>query len=148
MSDIRDAAMGMECVKVSMSQTKEGMKITFVIHPDDKGYANDLFSHPVGSRYQMALVLLAEDGAPVTPKAKTDADRAVVAAGMLPREATFQNWLFKEGLTLEASEEAALQYIYRTCGISSRTQLRDDLEARKKFDTIRLRFSASQGDFP
>jgi len=146
MTDVRAAALAIEAVKVSMSQTKDGMKITFVIHPDDAD-ASELFSHHVGSRYQMALVLVGDDGEPIVPKARTDAERAVVAAGMLPREPAFLLWLYEKGYILDQNEGDAINYIYHTCGITSRAELKFNKAARDIFDQIRLEFSKSRG-FP
>ena len=144
MTNPRDAAMAMECVKVSMSQTVSGMKITFVIHPDDKGYANDLFGDPVGSRYQMALVLLTEDGEPIPPKSKTDGDRAVVSAGMLPREAAFRQWLVSTGRILDPDEDCAIAYIHRLCGIDSRADLRHNAASRAEWNKLATEFAVSR----
>lgn len=146
MTDVRAAALAIEAVKVSMSQTKDGMKITFVIHPDD-GDASELFSHHVGSRYQMALVLLGDDGEPIVPKSRTDAERAVIAAGMLPREPAFLQWLYDKGRILDPNEGDAINYIHHQCGITSRSELKSNKKAREIFDQIRLDFSKDRG-FP
>lgn len=144
MTDIRAAALSIEAVKVSMSQTVAGQKITFVIHPDD-GDAKELFSHPVGSRYQMALVLLGDDGEPVMPKSKTDAERAVTAAGMLVREPAFLKWLYDKGHILDQTEDDAVEYIYHQCGITSRSELKTNALAREIFDQMRIKFSKERG---
>lgn len=144
MTDVRAAALAIEAVKVSMSQTKDGMKITFVIHPDD-GDAKELFSHHVGSRYQLALVLLGDDGEPVMPKSKTDAERAVVAAGMIVREAAFLTWLYERGYVISPTEDEALDYIYHQCGITSRSELKTNTKARAAFDDIRTTFAKERG---
>lgn len=136
---IRRAAIGFEAVKVALRQTKDGVSITLAVHPNDG--TNDLFVHPVGSRYQVALVLLDDQDQPVTPQSKTDGERAVTAAGMLAKESAFINWLFQKGRIMHPSEVDAQQYIYHRCNIQSRKELADNLEARRIFDGIRLEFS-------
>lgn len=140
------AAMSFECVKVSMSQTKDGLKIVLVVHPNDM--SSELFSHPVGARYQVAMVLVDDEGQPVMPKRRTEGERAVSSAGMLAKEPAFQKWLFADNKISDITEDRAAEYIKTYCGISSRTELKDDDDARRRFDTLRLAFSQSRGSFP
>lgn len=143
--DVRQAAIGFEAVKVSMSQTKDGTKITLVIHPNDTD--KELFSHPVGSRYQVALVLLNDDGQPVVPKERTDGERAVQSAAMLCKEPEFQRFLHENFGGVEMTEEDAAWYICHRCEVGSRSELRTNQEARNKFDELKVEFSKWRG-FP
>lgn len=135
----REAAIAFEAVKVSMSQTKDGIKITLVIHPNDD--TNDLFNHPVGSIYQVAMVQKDDEGEPIVPKGKTDGDRAVVSAAMLCKEEAFQNWLYEAGNILSPIESEAIQFVQDYCEIGSRAELKTNKAARDRFDELRLRFS-------
>lgn len=146
MATASEAAIGFEAVKVSMSQTKDGMKITLVIHPQDG--INDLFSHPVGSRYQVALVLLDDENQPVVPAQRTDAQRAVVAAAMLCRESSFQQWMEATSKALSATEDDAVHGLCHACGIQSRAELATNEKARSLFAKLRNEFGKSQGGFP
>lgn len=137
-----DAAISVEAVKVAMSQTKDGVKITLVLHPSDD--INDLFVHPVGSRYQVAMVLLDDENNPVMPKHKADTEKAVTAAAMMCREEAFQKWLVDQGYVLDQSEAAAIKGVHLLCGINSRAELRVNPEARQKFNDLRLKFSKTR----
>lgn len=140
MNDPRSAAISFEAVKVSMRQSKDGVMVTFAIHPNDQ--TNDLLIHPVGSRYQVALVQLDDEGQPIEPRSKSDGK--VEAAGMLCKNIEFQSWLYRTGAILQATEEDAVQYIHSYCGVASRSQLKDNMEARRLFDALRLRFNQSR----
>lgn len=146
MSSPADAALSFEAVKIAMSQTKDGIKITLVIHPNDN--TNDLFSHHVGSRYQVAMVLLDDEGQPVMPKGKTDAQRAVTAAVMLCKDKDFIGWLHETDSILEPTEEAATAYLYGACDIKSRAELATSKHARDIFEGIRSTFIKATGGFP
>lgn len=138
-----EAAIAIECVKVAMSQTKDGVKLVLVIHPNDT--TNDLFTHPVGSRYQAAFVLLDDENKPVMPKHKTNEERAIVSAGMLCRQPDFQKWMAECGHTLEESEEAAINGIYFICGIETRADLRSNKEALERFTELQFEYSKTRG---
>lgn len=142
MNSPRDAATAAEVVKVAMRQTKDGLTVTFAIHPNDD--TNDLLIHPIGSRYQIALVLLDDEGQPAVPPRRTEAKQAVVAAGMLCRESAFINWLIQNRAIQTSSEDSAVEWLHRYCGIKSRSELATNQEAQRLFDSIRLRFSQSR----
>ena len=74
-SMIREMAMAFEAKKISMRQDGKGIYITLSIHPSDVPV--DLLSQPVGSRYQMAMVLLDDHDRPVKPRDMDEGDRAV-----------------------------------------------------------------------
>lgn len=136
----RDAAIGFEAVKVSMSQTKDGIKITLVIHPQDQ--LHDLFAHPVGTRYQVALVQVGDDGNPVVPKDKTEGQRAVTSAAMLCKDDSFAAWMMKHGYSSSSMEDDLAKELCVMCGISSRAELATNAEARRQFDYIKHCFQA------
>lgn len=142
MTNPKEAAILFEAVKVSLRQSKDGVLITFAIHPND--HTNDLLIHPVGSRYQVALVQVDDEGQPIKPRSKTDGEHAVEASGMLCKSMEFQSWLYRSGAILQATEEDAVKYIHSYCGVTSRSQLADNQEARRLFDAIRLRFNQSR----
>lgn len=142
MSDPIAAAIDFEAVKVAMSQTKDGIKITLVIHPNDN--TNELFSDHVGSRYKVVMVLLDDEDQPAPRKTKTDAERAVTAAVMLCKDPDFQKWMVDNNNALEVSEEGAISGLQMQCGIKSRSELRTDPEARRRFDALRLAFSKTR----
>jgi hypothetical protein len=139
MKSAKDAAIGVEAVKIAMSQSKDGVKLTLVLHPHED--ISELFSHPVGSRYQVALVLVDDEGQPVPIKSREAGDRAVASAGMLCRNPQFQQFMADKGLALSAMEDDVVSGIYGYCGIKSRAELKTDRLALAKFDELRLEFS-------
>ena len=142
MTDPKEVVVAFEAVKVAMRQTKDGVTITLAIHPNEK--TNDLFTHWVGSRYQVAMVLLNDQDEPQGKTAKNAGDEAVSAAGMLVRQPEFLAWLYEQGRIIHSSEADALQYLYHACRIRTRKDLATNIEARRVFDGIRLQYSQSR----
>lgn len=134
-----DAAIGFEAVKVAMSQTRDGTKIVLVIHPNDVPI--DLLAHPLGTRYQVALVAVDDEGEPVAPKSRTDGERAVTSAAMLCRDVAFQKWLYQCHSVPLMNEETAILYVKTYCGIESRAELKTNVQARAKFDELKKQFN-------
>lgn len=126
---MKEHAIGFEAVLVSMSKTKDGTKLVLVVHPSDN--ANELFSHPIGTRYQVGAVRLDDEDKPIH---RTEGQRAVMDAGMLCRNREFAESI---GVTCE---EDATDYIHRACGIRSRSELATNVKALAKFHDIRDRF--------
>ena len=56
MTEIREAAIGFEAVKVSMSQDKNGVTLRLSVHPND--CPPELHTDWVGSRYMVGMVRL------------------------------------------------------------------------------------------
>lgn len=140
---VKEHALSFEAVLVSLSKTKDGVKVVLVIHPNDM--TSELFTHSIGSRYQMAAVQLDDQDQPVPRKIKTDGNRAVVSAGMLCRDKTFLEWLVKKGVIFSHSEEEAIEYLHSACGIKSRADLATNAVALGRFEAIRNEFTASWG---
>lgn len=140
MTDPKSAAIAFEAVKVSMSQTRDGIKIVLAIHPNDD--TQDLFNHPIGSRYQVAMVQVDDEGQPVAPARRTEGERAVTSAVMLCRDSQFINWLHTERCIGEPTEQQAAIYLKTYCDIQSRSELKTNADARAKFDGLRREFQA------
>lgn len=143
MTDPKAAAISFEAIKVSMSQTRDGIKIVLVVHPNDD--TQDLFNHPVGSRYQTVMVQMDDEGQPVVPKSRSEGERAVTSAVMLSKDAKFQQWLFERGYLGEHAagstpEECSAEGICTYCGILSRSELKTNATARAKFNDLVLEF--------
>lgn len=66
MTDIRQAAMDCEVRKIAYRQSKDGMVVAFVVHPNDMPDA--LATAELGTRYRMALVEIGDDEQPVMRK--------------------------------------------------------------------------------
>jgi hypothetical protein len=139
MTEPRDAAIAFEAVRAAIRQTKDGWSLTLVIHPNDMN--KELAAHPIGTRYQVALVEVNDEGEPVIPPGRTEGQRRVQSAGMLARNPQFQVWVVEQRLAEEVSEAHAADAICRVAGIESRAELATNEEAGKLFDEMRLEFS-------
>lgn len=138
MTEIRDAAINFEAVKVSLKQDKSGIILTLAIHPNE--VPPSLFTDWVGSRYIAALVKLDDEDKPIEPPDAAEGRKAVQVAGALCREPKFQKWLVAQGMVFDASEEAAAGAICDVLGIDSRAELKTNVEARTAFLDIVKQF--------
>lgn len=142
-----------EAVKVSMNQTKDGIKITLVIHPND--IPADLLTDPVGSRYRVVMVLLDDHDQPETRAAKLlptegqhvahrrsdQGNEAVMTSARLAKNPRFQQWMVEEGYALSPAEPEAAQGIRLYCGIESRAEIATSDRALRAFNDLRLAYS-------
>ena len=129
MSEVRDNAMNFEAVKVSMSQNKEGVILRLSVHPND--CPSDLHTDWVGSRYMVAMVKLNDQDEIETRENEKAVQRLIASCGLLCRELDFQSFLGVD------SEDKAVDSIREKCGISSRSEFRDNILARESFIRIR-----------
>tara|TARA_R100001510_G_scaffold24017_1_gene21114 strand:- start:10705 stop:11118 length:414 start_codon:yes stop_codon:yes gene_type:complete len=129
MSEVRDNAMNFEAVKVSMSQNKEGVILRLSVHPND--CPSDLHTDWVGSRYMVAMVKLNDQDEIETRQNEQAIQRLIASCGLLCRELDFQSFLGVD------SEDKAVDSIREKCGISSRSEFRDNVLARESFIRIR-----------
>lgn len=127
-----------EVVKIAMAQDKNGHILKLAIHPND--LPKDLVLDPLGSRYVMVLAKLNDQDEIEAPKDKTDGDKAVDVAGLLCRNPRFIHWLYDSGFSLADTQDGAVQAIRDLCGIKSRSEFRDNEEARNKFLELKKEF--------
>jgi hypothetical protein len=66
--EARDSALHCEMVKYAYRQTKDGVVVSFVVHPNDVPAALSI-SH-IGARYMVALVQLGDDELPIAQAEK------------------------------------------------------------------------------
>lgn len=148
--EARDNALHFEGVKAAYRQTKDGVVVSFVVHPHDVPDA--LATAALGSRYIVALVQVGDDEKPIPPAEKesnptspirtparprSDTDRAgakrdwrdmkpSAQAAIRCGEAIFWAFMNEEhGYNIETKDEAA-EAIRDKCGVISRKLL--DLE--------------------
>lgn len=124
-------ALQFEALKVALKQDATGYVLTIKIHPDE--IPEELLRDFVGSRYMVAMARLNDDE---TPQPVTN---RVKIAGMLCRDSNFQIWC-KENFEVQASEADATRVVYDVCGISSRTELNGNAEAKEAFDKLTKEF--------
>ncbi len=113
-----------EARKVSYRQSKEGLVISFVVHPNEM--PDSLATAPLGQRYMLALAMIGDDEQPASPtdgisatkerpaaaaspsaaptpsggasryKGSPPMEQARIRAGMLPKDPAFQNWICEQ----------------------------------------------------
>lgn len=146
-----------EALKVSLRQNKDGVVVSFVIHPSD--VHPDILTDPVGTRYQLVAVKLGDDGRPVEgakppaeprPPARGGLDinpvekarqNVVASAGILCRDKRFHEWVsqkYWEGAPV--TEVQAIEWLLDSCGVKTRVALKTSDSAREKFFAIRKEF--------
>ena len=113
--------------KVALKQTKDGHILTLSIHPDE--IPEEILRDFVGARYMVVMVRLADDEAPLNREEYVGA-QMVKLAGMLCRDHRFWDYLFEQGFLIETSEPACIEWIQSYLGVSSRSQLKTNLEAQ------------------
>jgi hypothetical protein len=133
-----DVTSRFEARKVSLSHTKDGIKMTLVIHPDEM--PEEILRDFIGTRYLVVLVRLDDNEEPVKRPHLQEGAAAVASAGMLAADPGFQEWLCTTGKIEDFSEEAAASFIRETCGVASRSDLKVNKPAREKFAVLKEEF--------
>ena len=133
-----DIAESFEAKKYAYRQTKDGMVLSFVLHPDD--VPKEMATAPIGQRYMVACAQIDDHENPIRPRATTDAEKALARANLICREETYIQWVRMNfyqwhGVdeTLE-DEEYAAEVIRFICGIDSRSELKTNPEARERLN--------------
>ena len=130
MSEVRDAAVNFEAVKISMSQDRNGITLRLSLHPNE--CPPSLHTDWVGSRYMVAMVKLNDQEEPVVPEQEREIKKMISSAGMLCRNEDFGVFIVAEDNT----EESIANTMRAKLEIQSRTDLRNNSEAREKFKNL------------
>lgn len=128
--EARDNALHCEMVKYAYRQTKDGVVVSFVVHPDD--VPAELSCSHIGSRYMVALVEIGDDEKPKPKKEKTDW-RAMTPASQAAIRCADQN--FRKFLAVAhafegKTKEDAATTVRSLCGVNSRMDLATNHKAR------------------
>jgi hypothetical protein len=121
-------ALQFEALKIALKQDSTGYVLTVKVHPDE--IPEELLRDFVGARYMVAMVRVSDDESPTSYKNR------VQKAGMLCRDKEFQGWLQQVHGLNAMSESAAAKFIYKSCGIESRTELNGNSKAQILFDEL------------
>ena len=76
-----------EAKKYAYRQTKDGMVLSFVLHPDD--VPKEIATAPIGQRYMVACAQIDDHENPIRPRATTDAEKALARANLICRDETY-----------------------------------------------------------
>ncbi|NBW17941.1 MAG: hypothetical protein EBR82_59210 [Caulobacteraceae bacterium] len=126
-----------EAVKVAFKQDKNGYILTLCIHPDE--VPEDLLRSFVGAVYQVVMVRLDRNA---DPQEEFESDKAVKMAGMLCRDPKFWEFLHEDSQIFTATEKDATDWLRDFLEIQSRTELKDNAEARTRLDSLHKEFLA------
>lgn len=147
-NDPRHHAISVEVVKIAMNQDKNGYFLRLALHPSDE--IQPLVNAPVGTRFMAAFVEVSDQGTPtshsnpvVVGAGNAGRDSAVTQANLLCGQPKFQEWLFINNMADQPTEDAAIAGLYKSLGITSRSQLVTNLEARERWFRMRKAFMAT-----
>jgi hypothetical protein len=147
-NDPRNHAISVEVVKIAMNQDKNGYFLRLALHPSDE--IQPLVNAPVGTWFMAAFVEVSDQGAPtsqsnpmVVGPGNTGRDSAVTQSNLLCAQPKFQEWLFINNMADQPTEDAAIAGLYKSLGITSRSQLVTNLEARERWFRMRKAFMAT-----
>ena len=133
-----DIAESFEAKKYAYRQTKDGMVLSFVLHPDD--VPKEMATAPIGQRYMVACAQIDDHENPIRPRATTDAEKALARANLICRDETYIQWVrmnFYQWHVVDETledEEYAAEVIRFICGIGSRSELKTNPEARDRLN--------------
>lgn len=113
--------------KVALKQTKDGIVMSLAIHPDE--LPEELMRDFVGSRYMVVMVRLGDTEEPLN-RDQYAGTQMVKLAGMLCRDSKFWDYLYEKGLLFETNEQACIEWIQGYLNLSSRAELKNNLEAQ------------------
>lgn len=129
-------AIPVEVKKHSYRQTKDGIVISFVMHPND--VSPELAASALGTRYMAALVEIGDDEQPVEKPKRAWADLGVgEQAGIRCSEQAFRNYL-REAMKLPNPLQDADECAYA---------LRSMFGVRSRKDIPRERWNAFDADY-
>ena len=138
MTEIRDAALHFEAVKIALTQSKEGMVLKVAIHPND--VPKDVILDSLGTRYMVAMVKINDAGEPEKGQDKTEGDRAIAAAGLLCRNDRFCSWMHQKGFSVSAGTNDVASGLRVLLGVDSRRELATNETARNVFFDLKAEF--------
>jgi hypothetical protein len=135
MSEI--SAVHFEGVKISMTQSSDGIVLKLAVHPDE--CPPSLMTDWVGSRYMVAMAKLDDHDQPVQSADEREIERMIASCGALCRNEKFQTWLLR-GTDLDVNETNAVDVLRDQLGIRSRSEFNTNAHARSAFNDMREDF--------
>lgn len=137
--EIANLSSKFEAIKIAMTQDKNGHILKLSIHPNDT--PEDIMRDPVGTRYLVVAVRIGDEGEALATPGQREGIVAVKMAGELARDSRFQNWLVQQEMSDVISEPAAADVIRTHCGVVSRSELKTNTQARRRFLALRDEFA-------
>jgi hypothetical protein len=128
-----------EAVKVALKQDKTGYVLTLCLQPDE--IPEELLRDWVGARYQVVMVRLNGTEEPMNRQDEFAGAQAVKRAGILSNHPQFWQYLVEFGHIPFIDQQLALEWLREFLGVKSRTELKTNLDGRRKLDQISMEFS-------
>jgi hypothetical protein len=135
MSEI--SAVHFEGVKISMTQSSDGIVLKLAVHPDD--CPASLMTDWVGSRYMVAMAKLNDQDMPEQSASDREIERMKASCGALCRNEKFQKWVLMD-TGLDINEQNTVEMIRQMLGIRSRSEFDTNAGARSAFNDMREDF--------
>ena len=132
-----------EGVKVALKQDKTGYVLTLSMHPDD--IPEDLLRDFVGARYQVVMVRLDTNEAPIDRQEEFAGDRALRIAGMLCRDPKFWEFLYSRSESRTKDYESATHWLRFYLELESRSQIKTNAVAQAQLDKLYREYTLWQG---
>jgi hypothetical protein len=129
-----------EAVKVALKQDKTGYVLTLCMHPDE--IPEELLRDFVGARYQVVMVRLDGNEQPMDRQEEYAGDRAIKIAGVLCRDPGFWEYLHDDNQIIDVTEKEATEWLREYLGVRSRSDLKTNMEARLRLDTLNMEYAA------
>lgn len=142
-------AIHFEARKVSYRQTKEGVVVSLLVHPNE--VAPELAAATLGTVYTVAMVEMSGDSQPVPAGATSqpwEKLKPSQQAGIRCNDPEFQTWLAaSEGGVApdEITTDYATSYVRAACGVKSRNELDKPGEPQRKWRELDATFRNSLG---
>ena len=133
-----DIAESFEAKKYAYRQTKDGMVLSFVLHPDD--VPKEMATAPIGQRYIVACAQIDDYEHPVKPRATTEIEKALAKANLICRDESYIQWVRMNYYQWhvvdenQSDENYAAEVIRFICDIESRSELKTNPEARERLN--------------
>ena len=129
-----EASLHCEARKWSYRQTKEGVVISFLIHPNE--LPDGLALAPLGTRFMLAVCEIDDQEQPAKPKEKTPKSFHDMSpanqAGILCADEAFQKFLAE---TVGPTDDAAAT-VRLICGVTSRGDIKPGTESARRWASI------------
>ena len=132
-----------EGVKVALKQDKTGYVLTLSMHPDD--IPEELLRDFVGARYQVVMVRLDTNEAPIDRQEEFAGDRALRIAGMLCRDPKFWEFLYSRSDISTKDYESATHWLRFYLELESRSQIKTNAVAQAQLDKLYREYTLWQG---
>jgi len=142
-----NAAQAFECSLMGLRKDKNGWVVLISVHPND--VPSTLLDSALGTRFQTVFFEIGDDEKPVELVEVKEGKRLLAEAGELCRKHGFQEFIISNDVEVEGDPEAiAADFLRRTLGIESRSEIATDREVQEKYKALVEAYRESGLDLP